>query len=110
MKATPSRLASLPTMRSSVRGGGIEIVMTAGTFGECAALTSNELYDFTDCVLRTVRQRVPVFCGVTTLSTRDTISRGRVLVALGADGLFVGRPMWLPMDDAAIVRFYQDLA
>jgi 4-(2-carboxyphenyl)-2-oxobut-3-enoate aldolase len=97
-------------MIEAVVSDGIEIVMTTGTFGECATLTWDELRDFTDCVVRTARHRVPVFAGITTLNTRDTISRGRELVGLGADGLFVGRPMWLPMDDGAIVQFYRDLA
>lgn len=103
-------LAETAKMIEAVAGAGIEIVMTAGTFGECATLTWDELQDFTDCVVATTRGRAPVFAGVTTLNTRDTISRGRALIALGANGLFVGRPMWLPMDDQAIVRFYRDLA
>lgn len=87
----------------------VDILMTTGTFGECATLTWSELRDFVDCVVRTVNGAVPVFAGVTTLNTRDTIQRGRDLVAIGADGLFVGRPMWLAMDDSAILRFYRDL-
>jgi 4-(2-carboxyphenyl)-2-oxobut-3-enoate aldolase len=52
---------------------------------------------------------VPFFAGVTTLNTRDTIARGREAIAVGADGLFVGRPMWLPLDDDGVVRFYRDI-
>lgn len=89
---------------------GVDIVMTTGTFGECATLTWPELRGFVECVAQTVAGRRPVFAGVTTLNTRDTIERGRELVRVGADGLFVGRPMWLAMDDAAIVRYYQDIA
>ena len=58
----------------------------------------------------TVGGRVPVFAGVGTLNTRDTIRRGRALVAAGADGLFVARPMWLALDQQQIVRFYADVA
>lgn len=97
-------------MVQTVVDGGVDILMTTGTFGECATLTWEELQTFIDCVVKTVGKRRPVFAGVTTLNTRDTVQRGRELVAIGADGLFVGRPMWLAMDDAAIVRFYQDVA
>jgi len=97
-------------MMEAVVSAGIEIVMTTGTFGECATLTWPELRDFVDCVVQTTRKRAPVFAGITTLNTRDTIERGPALVDLGADGLFVGRPMWLPLDDKGIVRFYRDLA
>lgn len=97
-------------MTEAVVAAGIHVVMTTGTFGECATLTWEEHQAFIECVVRTTNQRRPVFAGVTTLNTRDTIRRGKALMALGADGLFVGRPMWLAMDDQAIVRFYQDVA
>ncbi len=90
--------------------GGINVLMTTGTFGECATLTEPELRDFVACVVQTNKRRIPVFAGIGTLNTRDTIRRGRELVALGADGLFVARPMWLALDDKGIVRFYRDLA
>ncbi len=94
-----------------VRGGGVDVLMTTGTFGECASLTWDELQSFVATVVDAVAGRIPVFAGATTLNTRDTITRGgRRLGELGADGLFVGRPMWLPLDDAGIVRFYRDVA
>ena len=89
---------------------GTDVILTNGTFGECATLTSEELRDFVSCVVDTVAGRRPVFAGITTLNTRDTITRGRELVERGADGLFVGRPMWLALDEAGIVRFYKDVA
>jgi dihydrodipicolinate synthase/N-acetylneuraminate lyase len=89
---------------------GIDVIMTTGTFGECATLTWDELRDLVDCVVQTAQRRRPIFAGVTTLNTRDTISRARALIDLGVDGLFVGRPMWLALDDKLIVRFYRDMA
>ncbi len=89
---------------------GIDILMTNGTFGEGASLTLAELLAFNDCVVTTVGGRVPVFCGATTLNTRDTIARGRLLAQLGADGLFLGRPMWVALDDRQIVDFYRSIA
>ena len=96
-------------MIEEVIGAGIEFVMSTGTFGECASLTHDEWLTFTTCIAKVVRGRVPYFAGVTTLNTRDTISLGRQAIHVGADGLFVGRPMWLPLDDDGIVRFYTDL-
>lgn len=86
--------------------GGVDVLMTNGTFGECATLTWSETQDFLTAVVQTVAGRIPVFAGATTLNTRDTIDRARRLSGLGADGLFVGRPMWLPLDDHGIVKFY----
>lgn len=88
----------------------IDLIATTGTFGECATLTRDELVSLVECVVQTNGRRRPVFAGITTLNTRDTIALGRRLVEVGADGLFVGRPMWLAMDDDAIVRYYEDIA
>ncbi len=101
--------AETETMIEAVIDAGIEFVMSAGTFGECASLTHDEWLTFTTAVAQAVRGRVPFFAGVTTLNTRDTISRSRQAIDAGADGLFVGRPMWLPLDDNAIVRYYRDI-
>ncbi len=104
---------NLPESEKMVRlivESGVDVLMTTGTFGECASLMEHELRDFVRCVVDTVAHRIPVFAGIGTLNTRDTIRRGRELVEIGADGLFVGRPMWLALDDIGIVRFYRDLA
>ncbi|QXJ21160.1 dihydrodipicolinate synthase family protein [Actinomadura graeca] len=104
---------NLPETERMVRaviGDGITTLMTTGTFGECATLTAGELQEFVACVVASAGDAVPVFAGITTLNTRDTIHRGRALVGAGATGLFVGRPMWLAMDDTAIVRYYRDIA
>lgn len=71
---------------SMVRGGGVDVLMTTGTFGECASLTWDELQSFVATVVDTVAGgRIPVFAGATTLNTRDTIARGgRRLGELGA--------------------------
>src|SRR5712691_5256476 len=88
---------------------GANAIMTTGTFGECATLTWEELQGFVDTVIKVVRGRVPVFAGATTLNTRDTIRRARALADLGADGLFLGRPMWVGLDDHGIVQYYTDV-
>jgi dihydrodipicolinate synthase/N-acetylneuraminate lyase len=97
-------------MIGAVVEAGVDVIMTTGTFGECSTLTWPELQAFVDCVVQTTAGRRPVFAGVTTLNTRDTIARGSELVRLGADGLFIGRPMWVALDDRQIVRYYSDIA
>src|SRR5579875_2442603 len=82
-------LVETEKMIRAVVEAGIDILMTTGTFGECATLTWPELQTFVDCVVQTTAGRRPVFAGVTTLNTRDTIERGRRLVEIGADALVV---------------------
>lgn len=89
---------------------GVDAVMGTGTFGECASLTWEELRDFSEIVVSTAAGRVPVFLGATTLNTRDTIARARVLREIGVDGLLLGRPMWSQCDDENIVGYYRDVA
>ena len=97
-------------MAEIVVAGGIGILLTAGSFGEGATLTWEEHQDLTDCLVQSAGGRALIFAGATTLNTRDTIARGRALVGLGADGLFLGRPMWMSLDPRDIVRFYRDVA
>ncbi|MET3762250.1 dihydrodipicolinate synthase family protein [Sphingomonas sp. UYEF23] len=104
---------NLPETEKMIRivvDAGIDIVLTNGTFGECATLTADEHITFTACVAQTIAGRVPFFAGVGTLNTRDTITRSKALLAAGADGLFIGRPMWLAMTQQQIVEFHRDLA
>lgn len=97
-------------MAKMVVDAGVSILITAGSFGEGASLTWSEHQLLTDCLVQSVGARSLIFAGATTLNTRDTIERGRALVALGADGLFLGRPMWMSLDQIDIVRFYSDVA
>ena len=97
-------------MVSTIFKGGVRIFLTNGSLGEGATLTAREHKDFTDCVVQAHGGKGLVFAGVTTLNTRDTIARARSLIDVGADGLFLGRPMWMSLDQASIVRYYQDLS
>jgi len=103
-------LAQTALMTDKLIRAGVDIIMTTGTFGECASLTGKETLDFVDCILSVAAGRVPIFAGATTLNTRDTARRGRKLLDAGADGLFLGRPMWLALDSAGIVRYYRDMS
>lgn len=103
-------LAETERMIRLVVDAGVDILMTNGTFGECATLTEEEHLSFNRCVVETAAGRVPVFSGIGTLNTRDTIRRARQLMDAGADGLFVGRPMWLALSQEQILKFHQDLA
>lgn len=92
---------------SALIADGVDAIMINGTFGEAATLTQDELFAFTRTVVDEVAQRVPVLGGATTLNTRDTISRARMLSEIGVDGLLLGRPMWSPCDDETLVDFYR---
>lgn len=96
---------------TAVVKASIENLATTGTFGEGMSLLQDEVFDFVDCVLQTSQHKVPLFVGVNTLNTRETVERCRkILGKFPVDGFLLGRPMWLPMDDQAIVDYYKALA
>ena len=88
---------------------GIGIIAACGTTGECAALLWEEKRAFIDTIVRVARKRVPVFAGATSLGTKETVRQMRGLKDVGADGAFVGLPLWQTptLDNAA--QFYADL-
>ena len=97
-------------MARIVVDGGVRILLTNGSLGEGASLLAHEQQDFTRCIAEIIKSKGLLFVGVTTLNTRESISRARGVLAAGADGLFLGRPMWMSLDPQAIVRYYADLA
>lgn len=97
-------------MARMVVDGGVRILLTNGSLGEGASLLAHEQQDFARCIAETIKGKGLLFAGVTTLNTRESIARARGVLDAGADGLFLGRPMWMSLDSRAIVRYYADLA
>ncbi|WP_435348610.1 dihydrodipicolinate synthase family protein [Haloarchaeobius sp. HRN-SO-5] len=86
---------------------GVDAIMINGTFGEAATLTEREWKEFTRIVVEAVDGDVPVIAGPTTLNTRTTIERMRYARDVGADGVLLGRPMWLELSQEATIEFYR---
>jgi dihydrodipicolinate synthase/N-acetylneuraminate lyase len=89
---------------------GVDAIMLNGTFGEAATLTPEEWRTFTEIVVEAVDGDVPVLAGPTTLNTRTTIQRAKYARDVGADGVLLGRPMWLELTPEATVAFYRHVA
>ncbi len=81
-----------------------------GTAGECHTLTRDEWELVVRTSVEVVRRRVPLFCGSTTLNTRDTVERTRFVHNAGADGVLNGVPMWLVPSVDNAVQYYADIA
>ncbi|WP_322486714.1 dihydrodipicolinate synthase family protein, partial [Mycolicibacterium parafortuitum] len=65
---------------------GVDGIVTTGSAGESHTLSDDEYRTLITTVVETVNARVPVFVGASTLNTRDSIRRARVIADLGADG------------------------
>ena len=85
---------------------GAHGLIVLGTTGECATLTNQEYEAFVDCVLATVKHRVPTFIGTTALGTHEVVRRSRFAADRGADGVLLGLPMWQPLTVDMAVAYY----
>ncbi len=89
---------------------GVNGIATTGTLGEGHTLLWDEHQKLIGTVIETVRKRVPVFTGTTSLNTRRTLEKTRWAMDAGSDGVLNGVPMWLPPSWQNAVQFYEDLA
>ncbi len=89
---------------------GVDAIMCQGTFGEGASITWEEKKKMMEVMVETAAGRVPIFIGVTTLNTRETIRQLKHARDIGADGTMLGVPMWQEIDVPGAVRFYKDVA
>jgi trans-o-hydroxybenzylidenepyruvate hydratase-aldolase len=89
---------------------GIGSIAACGTTGECAALLWEEKRDFVDTVVQVNRKRVPVFAGATALGTKEVVRQMKGLRDVGADGTFVGLPLWQTPTLENSVEFFADLS
>jgi trans-o-hydroxybenzylidenepyruvate hydratase-aldolase len=88
---------------------GVGSFAVNGTTGECAALLWEEKLEFNKCIIEANNGSVPVFSGVTALGTKETVRQMKAFKDLGADGAFVGLPLWQTPSNEMMVQFYQDL-
>lgn len=89
---------------------GIGTIAACGTTGENAALLWEEKLAFIDTMVQVTRGRVPIFAGATALGTKETVRQMRALKDLGADGAFVGLPLWQTPTAENSVRWFADLS
>jgi dihydrodipicolinate synthase/N-acetylneuraminate lyase len=89
---------------------GVDGLIVLGTTGECATVTSDEYEAFVDCVLSTMKRRLPTFVGTTALGTHEVVRRTRFAAERGADGVLLGLPMWQPLTTDMAVEYYRSIS
>jgi trans-o-hydroxybenzylidenepyruvate hydratase-aldolase len=103
-------LAETERVVNRLIGDGVNGLMVLGTTGECATVTGQEYEAFVDCVLATVRKRIPTFIGTTALGTHEVVRRTRFAADRGADGILLGLPMWQPLTVDMAVEYYRGIS
>jgi dihydrodipicolinate synthase/N-acetylneuraminate lyase len=91
-------------------GDGIDVIATAGSFGEFHTLLWDEWETLARATAEVVNKRVPLFIGCTALNSREAVKRMRVASEVGAYGVLVGVPFYFPSTVDNAVRFYHDIA
>src|SRR5437868_14400377 len=79
-------------VESLVRDGATGI-MALGTMGECATTSQSDYEAYVDCLLKTVRGRIPTFVGTTALGGHEISRRIKFVKGLGATATLLARPM-----------------
>jgi dihydrodipicolinate synthase/N-acetylneuraminate lyase len=94
---------------SLVRDGATGI-MALGTMGECATVSHSDYEAYVDCLLQTIKGRIPTFVGTTALGGHEIARRIRFVKERGATGTLLGIPMWQPATLDMAVQFYASVA
>jgi trans-o-hydroxybenzylidenepyruvate hydratase-aldolase len=103
-------LAETERVVNRLIGDGVNGLIVLGTTGECATVTGQEYEAFVDCVLATVRKRIPAFIGTTALGTHEVVRRTRFAAERGVDGILLGLPMWQPLTVDMAVEYYRGIS
>jgi trans-o-hydroxybenzylidenepyruvate hydratase-aldolase len=97
-------------MAKKLLESGVSSFALCGTTGECAALLWDEKRGFITTMVDTVKKRVPIFAGATALGTKEVIRQMRELSRVGAEGAFLGLPLWQTPTLTNSIQFYADLS
>lgn len=89
---------------------GTTAIMALGTMGECATVAHKDYEAFVDCLLATVRNRIPTFVGTSALGSHETVRRIRFVKERGATGTLLGIPMWQPATLDMAIKFYASIS
>ncbi len=89
---------------------GASGIMALGTMGECATVSQSDYEAYVDCLLKTVRGRIPTFVGTTALGGHEIARRIRFVKERGATGTLLGIPMWQPATLEMAVEFYASIS
>jgi dihydrodipicolinate synthase/N-acetylneuraminate lyase len=81
-----------------------------GTTGEAVSIPRSERKIVVKETVRAVDGNALVYAGISGNSLQETIEEGNVYAALGADVLVSTMPSYYPVDDAQMIRYFEQLA
>ncbi len=93
-----------------VLAGGVHGLLALGSTGETASLDEASRRRILSGVVKAAGGRVPVLCGVAQSQLASARAELEAAASLGADAALVAPPFYYPMDQAAVLAFYRELA
>ncbi len=90
--------------------GGVQAIFMAGTTGEAALLTNDEIAALTETTVEAARGRVPVLVGIAGPSTQATLERAKAAINHGADVLVAHIPYYFPPTQNELIAYFKTLA
>ncbi len=97
-------------LENKLIASGVGVITHCGTTGENMSLLWDEKREFIATAVKTINKRVPVFAGCTALGTKEVIRQMRVMKDLGADGAFIGLPLWQTPTIENSIQWYTDFS
>lgn len=90
--------------------GAVHGIVVLGSTGEFPAMDESMRRIAMETVIDEVKGRVPVLIGCGEPGTGRTLEQVRIAGQTKGDGVLVAIPYYFPLDQAAIVRYYEDIA
>lgn len=85
-------------------------LLLLGSTAEGFLLTKDEKTKIIDTVIEAASGRIPVMCGVSAVSTRDTLENARYAKDVGADCGLLVQPAYIKPSQKALYGYYKDVA
>jgi len=89
---------------------GTDSVVVCGTTGESPTLTSQEKADLIRFTVESVNNRIPVFAGTGSNSTRASVELTRVAEEAGVDGIMLVTPYYNKPDQRGMYEHFKTIA
>jgi 4-hydroxy-tetrahydrodipicolinate synthase len=101
---------TLEALAVRLADGGVHAIMSTGGTGEFPHLTPEERLEAIATIVRAVGDRVPVIAGTAACELSATLRLAEQAAQAGADAIISVPPFYFPLPDAALVRYFTELA
>lgn len=90
--------------------GGVDGILIFGSIGEFFSVPMEEKKKLITCAVETIKGRVRLFVGTTSMEKSETIALSRFAKQAGADAVIILPPYYFPLSDKFVENYYDQLA